>query len=114
MANHTLDASASGSRLALRPLDEVTVKLAENPSTGYAWLLAALDPAVVSHKSSYQADPEPADAGGEPWAGGGGIRSFSFRAVGPGSISILLTYKRAWMPDKADDQHFELKVTISG
>lgn len=76
---------------AVRPGERFAVTLEANPTTGYAWSLAAdPDPAVVrSLGSSFE---RPSDA--PPGAGGRDV--WTFDAVGVGSATITLVYRRPW------------------
>ncbi|MFI6445650.1 protease inhibitor I42 family protein [Kitasatospora sp. NPDC050543] len=65
-----------------------SIRVAENPSTGYWWTVGDPQPdtAVVRlTKKSYLADP-----GSEDMVGAGGSGYFTFRAQGPGQTWIVL------------------------
>ncbi len=67
--------------------ERFSVSVRENPSIGDRWNVHTPqpDPAVVEAvERSYVSDSE------EPVPGSGGIRYFTFRAVGPGTTQIVL------------------------
>lgn len=74
--------------------NEFTISLESNPSTGFRWFLAKpLDENRVKLVGSeYKHRP----AAGVPRLGAGGVEVWTFRAVGEGTTSILLEYKRSW------------------
>jgi inhibitor of cysteine peptidase len=70
-------------RLALNDTADVT--LAENPSTGYTWALqASVGPTLEMIGTNYVPDSPGT-------VGGGGKRTWTFKAVQPGTKAVLLT-----------------------
>jgi predicted secreted protein len=84
-------ADDSTERREVRPGERFAVTLNANPTTGYAWALAAdPDPKVLRPLgSSFE---RPADA--PPGAGGQDV--WTFDAVGRGNATITLVYRRPW------------------
>ena len=74
--------------------EQLTISLDANPTTGFEWQLAApLDEKVVALvKHAYQ----PPD---NSTIGAGGTDVWTFKAVGPGSTTITLDYRRPWEKD---------------
>ncbi len=68
------------------------VELKENPSTGYLWAISKLPTSVYLINSTYIADPHPSG-----WTGGGGTRTFHFKAISADQHCVLnFTYMRSW------------------
>lgn len=78
------------------PGESFEIRLAANPTTGFAWELGApLDGDVVRSVATTYAPKE----GGA--VGAGGISRWTFEGVGPGRTSIVLVYRRPWEPEVA-------------
>ena len=70
----------------------ITIKLKENPTTGYRWKLNEFDKKILELlDSKYNAL--------SPGIGGGGMRSFTFNPIEKGKTKIQLTLKREWEKD---------------
>lgn len=83
-----LRAADSGTRPAARVGDLVTVRLAENPTTGYRWE-AEYDQVRLRLTDDRL-------EGADMPRGGGGERVLVFTVVQPGPAGIRLAKKRAW------------------
>ena len=71
--------------------ENIDIALEANPTTGYAWAIVKQpDPGIAGFlKSGYE-------AGDSNLAGAGGHHHFIFRAVGRGTTTIQLDYRRSW------------------
>ena len=69
-----------------------TIKLDENPTTGYAWVSSVSDETIVKEQSS-EYKPSAADT---QTVGSGGTRSFTYMAQKAGIATITLVYQRSW------------------
>ena len=99
-------------QVALRPGDEITVRLCSNPSTGFQWTEDAeiSDPDVVTQQShAYQA---PSEEGDPPAPGTPGAETWVFRAVTSGESVIRLEYDRPWEGGEKGAWTFELTVEV--
>jgi predicted secreted protein len=85
----------------------VTLRLPENPATGYRWSIAALDDALLSLEGS-EFDQAPA-AG----VGGGGTRTIRLLPRAAGTAQLSLRNKRAWESDASAVGQFEVTLNIS-
>ncbi len=84
------------------PAGEVFVlELAENPTTGYRWEIDVVGP-VERIDDSY--------AVVDPGVGGGGRRTFSFRANEKGSATVHAVLRRRW--EAAPVQEFTTTVNV--
>jgi inhibitor of cysteine peptidase len=78
-------AKASGTRFTLVRGDRLQIKLASNPSTGYAWRLLGVAPAVLKPAgSTYN--------GTARLPGAGGTQTLTFRAIARGTTPLQLLY----------------------
>jgi inhibitor of cysteine peptidase len=87
---HRLDAGDNGAVVEVKVGEQVSVVLEGNPTTGYAWQVTAIDPAVLApvgepdYESSSDAD------------GAGGVYTFHFDIVGAGETEVVLQYFPSW------------------
>jgi inhibitor of cysteine peptidase len=74
-----------------------TVELSSNGSTGYSWAYT-MDPAGIIEEVSQAYTPDDADTGANHpiKTGGGGTRSWVFKAIRPGTVRLQFEYKRSW------------------
>lgn len=85
-----LDARADGTRVKLKLGETFTLRLEENPSTGYRWRLEADGaPALELDGDQYEAPPRAT-------VGGPGHHQWRFRAVAAGSAAVQLSYRRSF------------------
>ena len=87
--------------------EQLTISLEANPTTGFAWELAApLDTKVVALVSH---DYQRSDAAR---VGAGGTDVWVFKAIGAGSTTIALEYRRPWEKDSppADRKTYPIVV----
>lgn len=94
--------------IAAKAGETFTIKLNENPTTGYQWSVFISDESVLSlDKDEYVAD----DKSGEV-AGSGGVRVLTFKALEAGTATIDMVYERSWEPNP-DDEKVQFNVTVS-
>ncbi|WP_405132660.1 protease inhibitor I42 family protein [Nocardia sp. NBC_01388] len=106
----TVGKDADGKDIPLRVGQGLEVRLAANPTTGFAWQLAELDQNTVKENggAEYQQDPSP---GG--MAGVGGQTTWKFTATAPGATHLLLEYRRSWEQGVPAAETFALNLTVS-
>jgi inhibitor of cysteine peptidase len=93
----------SGARRSVRLGDEITVALAENPTTGYRWH-ADIDTACLRLTADDYVGPE------RP-VGAGGMRQLTFISLKPGAIRLHLVKRRSWEQTAAAEFDVTLDVT---
>ena len=94
--------------IAAKAGETFTIKLEENPTTGYQWSVSVSDESVVAlDKDEYVPD----DKNGE-LAGSGGVRVLTFKALKEGTATIGMVYERSWEPNP-DDERVQYSVTVS-
>jgi len=107
MAEMTLTEANTGQQLGALPGDEIVIRLAENPTTGYRWQLANVDGPIEPAGDSFELAPN-------PQIGSGGVREFRFRAVGPGAAHLELKHLQAWEGERSVDRRFAADIRIAG
>jgi inhibitor of cysteine peptidase len=105
MARHERDDSAAGTTLTLAVGDELTLRLAEAPTTGYRWAVERLEESVLTLLRSefHLRDAAP---------GGGGERWFTLGALRPGLTTVALKLWRAWAGEASVYRRFEITVVV--
>lgn len=96
----------NGKTIDLKAGETFTVSLEGNPTTGYSWEVAAIEPALVELVS------EPDYKSDSMLIGSGGVFTFTFKAVSAGSSGVRLIYHRAWEEDVAPLEMFEVQVNV--
>ena len=80
----------------------VTIRLQENPTTGYRW---AVETAGGLERVSDRFDPDSA-------IGAAGIRSFEFRPPHAGSYELRLKHWRAWEGEGSVRNRFRVNINV--
>lgn len=89
-ASAALGPADAGSAVALEVGGELTITLPANPSTGYSWVVTALNPALLTRIG------EPEFSAGSNLIGAGGAMTFRFQGTAAGRDSLQLDYLRTW------------------
>lgn len=83
------------------------IELPANPTTGYAWTLAEVDTDVLKPPPEEEYLPPQTDA-----MGAGGISIWRFEAVGPGTTTLRLVYRRPWEEEAPPAETFDFTVAV--
>jgi inhibitor of cysteine peptidase len=89
-ASTPLGPAEAGSTVSLETVGELTITLPANPSTGYNWVVAAINPPLVTQIG------EPEFSAGSDLIGAGGTMMFRFEGTATGQGSLQLDYLRPW------------------
>ena len=103
MGEVTLTAEDDGRVVSVRVGADVTIRLPENPTTGYRWAIAYLSDQLAVVESRF--DP-PAVA----TPGAGGVRVIHLRAQAAGEARVALLYSRLWQPEAGTTCQFRIIV----
>ena len=87
----TVTADQAGSTVDLAVSQELRVRLASNPSTGYSWSFTCLPADVVSALGAPRHTPQAPGV-----VGAGGVDTFSLTAVRAGRATLRFEYRRSW------------------
>ena len=82
--------------------DMITVRLSENPTTGYRWAVVAAE-GLEQVESSFEKGKA---------VGAGGARIFQFRASQPGSHALRLKHWREWEGEISALTRFEARIVV--
>jgi inhibitor of cysteine peptidase len=88
-----------------RPAD-ITLKLKENPTTGYRWNLTVTPGLVITNDTFI-----PSDTTGK-LVGSGGTRIWEMGAAGTGTQTIHAVYMRSWEPVTGNETAFSMTVIV--
>jgi inhibitor of cysteine peptidase len=83
----------------------LTLKLKENPTTGYQWNLTTSPGLVVTSDTYLPSAPQ--------LTGSGGVRSWDIKAVQAGKQDINAVYMRSWEPVTGNETTFAMTVIVS-
>lgn len=97
----TLTKEDSGRTVKLAPGGVVTIRLPENPTTGYRWAIAS--------DGGLEAVSDDFETGG-PGLGSGGERIFKFRVPKAGSHQLRLKHWRSFEGDSSITERFHVTV----
>jgi inhibitor of cysteine peptidase len=106
MPNLTLTQSDAGKTFKVHTGDVIVIQLKENPTTGYRWAIDKSDNAILALQSS--------DSAVTPGAGigGGGTRTFTFKAEKPGTVRLELKQWRDWIGDSSIIGHYDVTIQV--
>jgi inhibitor of cysteine peptidase len=105
MSAVTLSKADEGKTIEVHRGDTVNVQVDENPTTGYRWAVDNDGGKILSLQNS-----DYASVGGG--IGGGGQRTFSFKANRAGTSHIQLKHWRDWQGDSSIIDHFDVTVRV--
>jgi inhibitor of cysteine peptidase len=106
MATVQLTAADSGGSVSLAVGDELVVRLAENPTTGYRWEIDRADPVLSLADDRFRLAEQ-------PFIGSGGTRELGFRAVATGAGRLELKHRQAWEGDASITNRFVIDVQVA-
>jgi inhibitor of cysteine peptidase len=106
MPGLTLTQADNGKSVEARQGDPIVIRLDENPTTGYRWAVDKSNDGVIALQHM-----DYAQASGTG-VGGGGQRTFTFKAIGSGTAAIQLKLWRDWEGDKSITDRFNVTVQV--
>lgn len=97
---------ANGQTIELSAGQKLEIKLAGNPTTGFNWEVSEIDDSIIkqSGEAEYKSDSD--------LIGSGGMFTYSFEAVQPGTTTLKLIYHRSWEKDIPPEQEFAITVNV--
>jgi predicted secreted protein len=104
----TLTHENNGQSIEVQSGDIITIRLDENPTTGYTW---KLEPENLELIELTQSDFVQNSGTG---VGGGGQHIFTFKAMKAGVVSLNLKNWREWEGDRSIISLFTAKVKVNG
>ena len=107
MADFVFGERDNGALVEVSRGSKITIKLEENPTTGYRWVPRSIDEVFLALEGDVFLTGEFTELGA------GGVRQFFFRAKGAGQTKIQLVYKRPWQNDEQAAGSFMLPILIS-
>lgn len=87
--------------------DLITVALKETPTTGYRWEVDGIDEKIIFMENSHYSKSSNSDIGG------GGTRTFNFRAHSSGKAKVQLSLKREWEKETSPTDQFVVFIQIT-
>ncbi len=108
VGNLVVGEQQNGATVSVNVSSIITLKLAENPTTGYSWNLTASAGLQVVN-DTYQ----PSDTTGT-MVGSGGTHIWDIKATQPGVQTIHAVYMRPWEPVTGNETAFAMTVNVAG
>lgn len=96
----------NGTTSLIHPQDVITIRLPENPTTGYLWEITRSDGLRLLDDSYIYPDPS------GRMTGTGGWRRLTLIPEAPGIESFSAVHKRSWEPESGNEQHFSLQFEV--
>ena len=106
MAKIALTESDNGGRITATVGDTIDIRLAENATTGYRWVLEQPRSAVLTARDSGSDYPDQK-------LGSSGQASFRLGVSGPGTETLRLVYQRPWDSGATGQRGFSVEVTVA-
>ena len=103
---HRLEVGDDGATIEMKVGEQVSLELEGNPTTGFSWQVAAIDPAVLAPAG------EPDYVSESDASGAGGTYTFRFDAVGAGETEVVLLYYRSWEEPSATSGSFTFTAVV--
>ncbi len=111
MSDYTVTNSDRGKTLTLKAGQSLTLRLNENPTTGYRWMIPVFDAQLIQLTDDRF---EPTATASKPMMmGAGGQRILVLQANRPGTIQINLENKQSWDLESPSAESFDLTVKIT-
>lgn len=111
MSDYTVTNSDRGKTVTLKAGQSLTLRLNENPTTGYRWIIPTFDAQLIRLTDDRF---EPTATANKPMMmGAGGQRILILQASRPGTIQLNLENKRSWDLESPSAESFDLTVQIT-
>ena len=105
MPDRVLTEAENGTTVDIAIGSRLTIRLRENPTTGYRWSLTGEAPGLALQSDDFRA---PKGAG----VGGGGMREFVFTADRAGEVSIEAILSRSWERGVTPEAIFRIRARV--
>jgi inhibitor of cysteine peptidase len=110
LKNVQADESFDGRTVELHVGETLMIKLPENASTGFRWIVP---PESARKLEKILREEEQPVQGPGNLIGRPGIRNFYFQALKPGKVDLELYYQRPWETAKPPARKFKLHIRIA-
>lgn len=107
MADLILTQADDGGRFEAASGATLTVRLAENPTTGFRWAIDEAEETILALVRSELEQPH------SPRVGQGGMRVLTFRAERPGTTPLHLKHWREWEGDRSVIDRFAVTLVVT-
>jgi inhibitor of cysteine peptidase len=96
----------NGTTSLIHPRDIITIRLPENPTTGYQWEITRSDGLRLLDDSYIYPDPSGRMTGTSGW------RRMTLTPEGSGRESFTAVHKRSWESESGNEKHFTLQFDV--
>ena len=84
----------------------IELSLESNPTTGFSWAVTTIDESVLMQTGDPTFESE------SDGLGSGGIETFQFETVRPGSTTLELAYRRSFEQDVEPAKTFKITLNV--
>jgi len=106
MKTINLTENDNGSRIEVSTGTSIQISLPENPTTGYRWAIDRMD------EGSLTTTAQEYTLGEGSGFGGGGVRRFTFNAIGSGETILALKNWRDWEGEDSAIDRFQVTIVV--
>lgn len=106
LAQSAYSDSDNGKTITLKSGDTFTIRLDENPTTGYSWNMTADDGLQIVNDRYIP--------GASQAIGSGGYHEWTVKAVKNGTHKVSGVYKRPWETLAGNEQRFSMTAIVAG
>lgn len=103
----SLTEADAGKTVVLKTGDTFQVILEGNPSTGFSWILATQEPAIIQQVGEFEYQPYYPNTPGSP-----GLLTLKFIAFAKGQSVLHLDYKQPWDKGMVSEKTFEVTLIV--
>ena len=107
MSSMTFSNADNGKTLTLKPGQKITLRLNENPTTGYRWSTSAFNSQIL------QLIDDRFDLPDTSAMGGGGQRVLTFQANQLGQVTLNLKNRQEWEDEASALESFNLTLQVA-
>ncbi len=106
LSDLSLTQAENGQRFVIASQRLISIRLPENPGTGYRWEVAEPDGDHLALQNSVFALEPGSGLGASGW------RTLTFKATSPGTTQLRLKYWREWEGERSVTQRFEITLQV--
>jgi inhibitor of cysteine peptidase len=102
----TLTTENAGQSIEMSVGETFSVELEGNPTTGFTWEVAKIDPAVLKQVGETEFESQ------SDLVGAGGMLNLHFEVIGKGETELQLVYHRPWENDIPPENTFTTIINV--
>ena len=97
---------AAGQTVTVKTGETIAINLKGNPTTGFSWQMLDLNTAILVQQG------DPAYKADSSLIGSGGMYTYTFKAAGAGTQTLVFNYARAWETNIPPAKIFSITIKV--